>query len=144
MLNLIRNESNHVIAGFIHERFNNFNNCNDSIYKLAMEYDLRIFSLFRLERFANELYKIGFISFIEYAILNFQFKQNSYNDHVMISIFNNNIDRDFNINLIKIWDEYLEECCTNQDNIPFINIIKAMLKKIKYLEDIKLKYKKLI
>jgi hypothetical protein len=144
MLNLIRNESNHVIAGFIHEGINDTKCCDDSINKLAMHHDLRNFSLFKLEGFANELYKKGFISFIEYAILNFQFKQNSCNDQVMVCIFNDNIDRDFNINLIKIWEEYLEECDINQDNIPFVNIIRALLKKIRYLEDIKFKYKKLI
>ncbi len=143
MLNIIRDETNHVIAGFINEGSNEFSYCADCIYQVAMEYDLRNFSLFKLEKFSSELYKLGFISFVEFAILNFQFRQNTHSDFVIVRIFNDNIDGEFNISIIKIWEEYLEECYTDPDSTPFVSIIKALLKKMKYLEDIKFKHNKI-
>lgn len=143
MLNLIRDEANHVIVGFLHDGNNELSSCNQSIYQVAIKHDLRNLSLFELEQFSNELYKHGFISFIEYAILNFQFRQNSCNDYIIIRIINDNMDRDFNLSIIKVWEEYLEECNIDPDNMPFVNIIKALLKKMKYLEDIKSKYNKI-
>lgn len=142
MMNLIRDSTNNIIAALIYDNYNHgLTPTKYSIYKIAQKYDLNNLSLYQLNEFTKELHNLGFISSVEYAILNLQFNEETPYPNVINDIVNEQIDRDNNIDVIKLWKEYIERTKNLPNNSYFKLMIQNLIKKLVYLNDIKNKNK---
>lgn len=142
MMNLIRDGTNHIIAAIIYEDYNHsLIPTKYSLYKIAQKYDLSNLSVYQLNEFTKELHKLGFISSVEYAILNLQFNEETSYPNVINDIINEKIDEGNTINVIELWKEYIERTNSLPNNIYFKIIIQNLIKKLVYLNDIKNKNK---